>query len=168
MTSRADECTQLPFTSQHQLTMTGRSISEIYFGKWVTLCYQTNLGCRFVASTESCAIFRNSSQFSHSVVSNSLQLPGLQHARPPCPSPAPRVYSNSYPLSRWCSPTISSSVDPFSSCLLSFPASGSFPMSQFFASGGQSIGVSASVPAPGGRAKLRTAGQHGQSLLACA
>ena len=63
----------------------------------------------------------------------------------PCPLPTPGVYSNSHPLSRWCHPTISSSVIPFSSCLQSFPASGSFPMSQFFASGGQSIGVSAST-----------------------
>ena len=69
---------------------------------------------------------------------------GLQHARPPCLSPTPRVYSNSCPLSRWYHPTISSSVIPFSSCLQSFPASGSFPMSQFFTSSGQSIGVSAS------------------------
>ena len=64
----------------------------------------------------------------------------LQHARPPCPSPIPRNYSNSYPLSRWCHPTISPSVIPFSSCLHSFPASGSFQMSHLFASGGQSIG----------------------------
>ena len=70
---------------------------------------------------------------------------GLQHARPPGPSSTPRVYPNSCPLSWWCHPTISSSVDPFSSCLQSFPASGSFLMSQFFASGGQSIGVSAST-----------------------
>jgi len=71
---------------------------------------------------------------------------GLQHARTPCPSPTPRVYSNSCPLSQWCHPTISSSsVVPFSSCLQSFPASGSYPMSQFFASGGQSIAVSASI-----------------------
>ena len=70
---------------------------------------------------------------------------GLQHARPPCPSPTPRVYSNSCPLSRWCHPTISSSVVPFSSRFQSFPASGSFPMSQLFTSGGQSIGVSAST-----------------------
>ena len=69
----------------------------------------------------------------------------LQHARLPCPSPTPRVYSNSCPLSRWCLPTISSSVIPLSSHLQSFPASGSFPMSQLFASGGQSIGVSASA-----------------------
>jgi len=80
-------------------------------------------------------------QFSHSVVSNSLRPHGLQHARPPCPSPTPGVYSNSCPLSQWCHPTISSSVIPFSSCLQSFPASESSPMSQFFESGGQSIGV---------------------------
>ena len=70
---------------------------------------------------------------------------GLQHARPPCPSPTPRVYSKSCPSSWWCHPTISSSVVPCSSCLQSFPPSGSFPMSQFFAPGGQSIGVSASA-----------------------
>ena len=70
---------------------------------------------------------------------------GLQHARPPCPSPTRGVYSNSCPSSRWCHPTISSSVVPFSSCLQSFPASGSFPMSQLFISGGQRIGVSASA-----------------------
>ena len=68
-----------------------------------------------------------------------------QHARPPCPSPTPGVYSNSCPLSQWCQPTISSSVIPFSSHLQFFPASGSFPMSRFFPSGGQSIGVSAST-----------------------
>ena len=70
---------------------------------------------------------------------------GLQHTRLPCPSPTPRAHSNSCPLSRWCGPIISSSVVPFSSCLQSFPASGSFPRSQFFTSGGQSIGVSAST-----------------------
>ena len=70
---------------------------------------------------------------------------GLQHARPPRPSPTPRAYSNSCPSCRWCHPTISSSVIPFSSCLQSFPASGSLPMSQFFVSGGQNIGVSASA-----------------------
>ena len=86
----------------------------------------------------------SSVQFSHSVVSDSLQPQGLQHARPPCPSPTPGLYSNSCPFSQWCHPTISSSVVPFSSHLQSFPASGSFPMSQFFTSGGQSIGVSAS------------------------
>ena len=84
-------------------------------------------------------------QFGLSVMSDSLQLHGLQHARPPCPSPTPKVYSNSCPLSRWCHPTISSSVSPFSSCSQSFPASGSFPVSQFFAAGSQRIGVSASA-----------------------
>ena len=87
----------------------------------------------------------SSVQFSRSVVFDSLWPHGLQHTRPPCPSPTPRVYSNSCPLSWWCHPTISSSVIPFSSCLQSIPASGSFLMSRFFASGGQSIGTSASV-----------------------
>ena len=87
----------------------------------------------------------SSLQFSCSVMSDSLWPHGLQHARPPCPSPTPRVYSNSCPLSHWCHPTLLSSVFPFSSHLQSFPTSGPFPMSQFFTSGGQSIGVSAST-----------------------
>ena len=81
-------------------------------------------------------------QFSFSVLSDSLWPHGLQHARLPCPSPPPRARSNSCPLGQWCHPTISSSVIPFSSCLQSFPASGSFTISQFFASGGRSIGAS--------------------------
>ena len=85
----------------------------------------------------------SSVQFTRSVVSDSLWPHGLQHARLPCPSPTPGVYPNSSPLSWWYHPTISSSVIPLSSCLQSFPASGSFPMSQLFASGGHSIGVSA-------------------------
>ena len=84
-------------------------------------------------------------QFSRSVVSGSLWSHESQHARPPCPSPTPGVYSNPCPLSWWCHPTISSSVVPFSSCPQSFPASGSFPMSQLFPSSGQSTGVSASA-----------------------
>ena len=84
-------------------------------------------------------------QFCRSVVSNSLWPHGLLHARPPCPQLTPRVYSNSCPLSQWCHPTISSSVVPFSSCLQSFPASGSFQMRQFFESGDQSTGASAST-----------------------
>ena len=84
-------------------------------------------------------------QFSRSVMSDSLWPHEPQHARPPCPSPTRRVYSNSCPLSQRCHPTISSSAVLFSSCLQSFPASVSFPVSQFFASGGQSIGVSASI-----------------------
>ena len=87
----------------------------------------------------------SSVQFSRSVVSDSLRPHGLQYARPPRPSPTLGVYSNSCPSSRWCHPTISSSVVPFSSCPQSFPASGSFPMSEFFASGGQSIRVAAST-----------------------
>ena len=84
-------------------------------------------------------------QFSHSVASDSLWPHGLQHTRLACPSPTPGDYSNSCPLSQWCHPTIPSSVVPFSFCPQSFPASGSFQMSQFFTSGGQSIGVSASA-----------------------
>ena len=87
---------------------------------------------------------KSSVQFSCSVVSNSLPPHEPQHLRPLCPSPTPRVYLNSCPLSQWCHPTISSSVVPFS-CPQSFPASGSFQMSQLFTSGGQSIGVSAST-----------------------
>ena len=89
--------------------------------------------------------FEHSVQFS-SVAQSCLTLrPKEQHVRPPCPSPTLGVYTNPCPLSQWCHPTISSSVIPFSSCPQSFPASGSFPMSQLFASGGQSIGVSASA-----------------------
>ena len=90
-------------------------------------------------------ILLSSIQFSHSVVSDSLWPHEQQHTRPPCLSPTPRVYPNSCPSSRWCHPTISSSVLPFSSCPQYFPASGSFPKNQLFAWGGQSIGVSASA-----------------------
>ena len=83
--------------------------------------------------------------FSHSVVSDSLRPHEPQHARPPCPSPTPGVQPKQCPWSWWCHPTISSSIVPFSSCLQSSPASWSFPMSKFFSSGGQSIGVSAST-----------------------
>ena len=86
-----------------------------------------------------------SDQISCSVVSDSLRLHESQHARPPCPSPTPGVHPDSCPLSQWCHPAISSSVVPFSSCLQSFPASRSFPLSQFFTSGGQSIRASASA-----------------------
>ena len=87
----------------------------------------------------------SSVQFSSSVVSDSWRPRESQHTRPPCPSPTHGVYSNSYPSSQWCHPAISSSVVPFCSCPQSFPASGSFPMSQFFAWGGSVIGVSASA-----------------------
>ena len=89
--------------------------------------------------------FVTSVQFSRSVMSDSLQPHELQHTRPPCPSPTPRVYTNPCLSSWWCHPTISSSIVSFSSCLQSFPATGFFQMSQLFASGGQSIGVSAST-----------------------
>ena len=87
----------------------------------------------------------SSVQFSHSVMSNSLRPHKPQHTRPPCPSPTPGVHPNPCPLSQWCHPAISSSVIPFSSCLQSFPASGSFQMSQLFTSGDQNVGVSAST-----------------------
>ena len=101
------------------------------------LCWQSGL-CFLISCL--CSV-----QFSRSVVSNSLRRHELQHARPPCPSPTPRVHPNSCPLSQWCHPAISSSVVPFSASLQSFQALGSLPMSQFFISGGQSIGVSALV-----------------------
>ena len=91
------------------------------------------------------AVTLSSVQFSHSVMSGSLRPHRLQHARLPCPSLTPGAYSNSCPSCRWCHPTISSSVIPFSAHLQSFPASGSFQMSRFFASDGQSIGISASA-----------------------
>ena len=87
----------------------------------------------------------SSVQFSRSIVSDSLRPHEPQHARPPCPSPTPGVHPNPCPLNQWCHPTISSSVFPFTSFPLSLPASRSFPMSQFFPSGGQSIGISAST-----------------------
>ena len=103
---------------------------------WVTLLPWGN------PTLESIAL---SVQFSLSVVSDSLWPHGRQHARLPCPSQTPGACSNSCLSSQWCHPTILSSVSPFSSCLLSFPALGSFPMSQFFASGGQSTGALASA-----------------------
>ena len=89
--------------------------------------------------------FSISVQFTRSVVSDTLRSHEPQHARPPCPSPTPGVYPNSCPLSQWCHPTISSSVVPFSTCAQPYPALGSFQMSQLIVSGGQSIGVSASI-----------------------
>ena len=100
------------------------------FCKW---CHQ-NLGIALISQLV---------QFSRSVVSNSLRPHELQHARPPCPSPTSKVHSDSHPSSRWCHPAISCSVIPFSSCPQSLPASESFPVSQLFACGGQSTGVSA-------------------------
>ena len=108
---------------------------------------ESPLNCKEIQSVhsrdQSWNFWRKSVQFSHSVVSHYLWPHESQHTRPPCPSPTPGVHSDWCPLSRWCNPAISSSVVPFSSCPQFFPASGSFPMSQLFTRGGQSIGVSA-------------------------
>ena len=122
---------------------------------WVTNTVKLQNNCKetgnFLGSknlyldVNECARMWSSVQFSHSVMSDSLRPHESQHARPPCPSPTPGVHPNPYPLSQWCHPTISSSVIPFSSCLQSLPASECFPMSQLFAWGSQSIGVSASA-----------------------
>ena len=127
------------------------SLSCVPFGSilsWVIELSECNKPkfTRIGSKSLHCKWFQFSSvQFSHSVVSDSLWPHESQHARPPCPSPTPGVHPNSCALSWWCHPGISSSVIPFSSCPKSFPASGSFPMSQLFAWGGQSIGVSASA-----------------------
>ena len=107
--------------------------------------WQIKTRASFLPSQHCLCLLGLSVQFSCSVVSDSLWPHGLQHTRPPCPSPTPRACSKSCPLSQWCHPTISSSVVPFSSHLQSFPATGSFPMNQFFVSGGQSTGVSSSA-----------------------
>ena len=122
--------------------------SSFYTSVQLTLSHSEGLGLadsiqvKLLWDLQSC--YRNI-QFS-SVTQSCLTLRShwLQHAKPPCPSPTPRDYSDSCPLSWWCHPTILSSVVPFSSCPQSFPASGSFPMSKLFRSGGQSIGISAS------------------------
>ena len=107
-------------------------------------CIQASILTRLLKILLELKLFQFSSvQFSCSVVSDSLRPHESQHARPPCPSPIPRVHSNSRPSSQWCHPAISSSVVPFSSCPQSLPASESFPMNQLFACGGQSTGVSA-------------------------
>ena len=117
-------------------------------GAWRAMVHKvakSQIQLKWLSTAHITEIQFSSFQFSCSVMSDSFGPRGLQHARPPCPSPTPRVYPNSYPSSQWCHPTISSSVIPFSSRLQSFPASGSFQMSQFFLSGGRSIGVSALV-----------------------
>ena len=114
-------------------------------GKEYILLYSLKR-CKTLLKTWDLVYHFSSVQFSCSVMSDSLQLHELKHTRPPCPSPTPGVHPNSCPLSRWCHPAISSSVVPFSSCPQSLPASEFFPMSQLFAWGGQSIGVSALAP----------------------
>ena len=113
------------FAVEESVHILALNLSQLFF-RSVHSVWDQNL-IFIICTLQFCIIV--SVQFSHSVVSNSLQPHGLQHARPPCPSPTPGVYSDSCPLSRWCHPTISSSVVPFSSCLQSFPASGSFPVS---------------------------------------
>ena len=127
-----------PFSSRSSQPRNWTRVSCIaggFFTNWAmreaSSTYYIYIGVQFSSIAQSCPTL--------------LWTHGLQHTRPPCPSPTPGVYSNSCALSQWCHPTISSSVIPFSSCLQSFPASGSFQMSQFFTSGGQSIGVSASA-----------------------
>ena len=117
-------------------------VFQAWFGYFAYVSYLPH-GTKSIVLNQ-CLRF-SSVQFSCSIVAESLQPHGLQHTRLPCPSPTPGTYSNSCPLSSWCHPTITSSVVPFSSCLQSFPAVGSFPVSQFFISGGKSIGVSASA-----------------------
>ena len=114
----------------------------------VTFFLTLSISCELLKSRVQLLFLDPSVQFSRSVMSDSLQPHEPQHARPPCPSPVPRVYPNPCPLSWWCHPTISSSVVPFSSCLQAFPASGSFQMSQLSSLSGQSIGVSASTSVP--------------------
>ena len=128
----------LPINSKHYFAMAGMKINSIT----LSICMLSSYLMPLLILTTTLI---GSVHFSCSVMSDSQWPHGQQHARLPCPSPTPGACSNSSPLSRWCHPTISSSVVPFSSLLQSFPASGSFPSCQFFASGGQSIGVSASA-----------------------
>ena len=121
----------LPYAIKEMFLMTSLIFTTLLYGR-----------IRFVLNG---TVNITSVQFSRSVMSNSFRPHGLQHTRPPCPSPTPGVHPDSCPSSRWCHPTISSSVIPFSSCSQSFSASGSFPMSQLFTSGGQSIEASASA-----------------------
>ena len=148
----------IPWTATHQASLSFTislnlfkliSIESVMLSNHLILC------CLFLllpsifpsirAISNELALCISSVQFSCSVVSDFLRPHELQHTRPPCPSPTPRVHTNPCPSSQWCYPTISSSVIPFSSCPQSFPASGSFQMSQLFASGADSIGVSASA-----------------------
>ena len=123
---------------------TGPTLFVLASPHWRWSCCTMNFENQFLRMTN-LASYGQSVQFSCSVVSDSLRTQGLQDARLPCLSPTPGIYPNSCPSHQWCYPTISSSVIPFSSCIQSFPVSGSFPVSQFFTSGGQSIGVSAST-----------------------
>ena len=124
-------------SSLKQLRITSQWIIANIFLEIHTHTFLKSIGLKFMGHKESSSV-----QFSHSVVSDSLRPHESQHTRPPCPSPTPRVHWDSRPSSQWCHPAISSCVVPFSSCPQSLPASESFPMSQLFAWGGQSTGVS--------------------------
>ena len=156
MASRARHCSTVPLNRERsKSSISGGVCSYIYtlikisteyhvlnletIWKFSTLLSKWKLRLQFYYFTLTLSLF------SCSVVSDSLWPHGRQHARPPCPSPSPETCANVCPLSQWYHPTISSSVIPFYSCLLSFPASGSFPLSQFFASDGQSNGTSTSI-----------------------
>ena len=128
------------YFKKQQLTCLGTNVCLLYL---VLLCHLSRSRSKARQLLIGYSLKPSSVQFRHSVMFNCLWPHGLQHTRLSCPLPIPRVCSNSCPSNRWCHPTISSSVVPFSSCLQSFPASESFLMSQVFASGGQSIGVSA-------------------------
>ena len=125
----------MPFMISHGKTLLNQNFQLPYLGLVVDLCLVFADHLKYLPVL----------QFSHSVMSDSLQTHGLQHTRPPCPSPTPGAYSNSHPSRWWCHPTISSFAIPFFSRLQSFPTSASFQVSQFFTSGDQSIEVSASA-----------------------
>ena len=128
----------------HPLSYKGMAYIYIYIYIYILYIHSTSLYLHTFIYVCTCMLSCFSSvQFRHSVVSESLRPHELQHARPPCPSPTPGVHSNSGPSSQWCHPAISSSIVPFSSCPQSLPASESIPMSQLFAWGSQSTGVSA-------------------------
>ena len=140
----------LPGESHGQRSLVGYIHGVTKHWTWLkrlsTAQHSTIIALLMVKDREAwCAAVQFQFQFSRSVVSDSLRPDEPQHTRPPCPSPTPRVYPKPCPSSRWCHPTISSSVVPFSSCPQSFPASGSLQMSQLFESGGQSTGASASI-----------------------
>ena len=150
---RLSESTRI-WASCHRANSHWLPILHIVIYIYIFLCYILNSSHRLLPllCAQVCFLYLHlhsvqlsSVQFSRSVMSESLPPHELQHTRPPCPSPTPGVHSNSRPSSRWCHPAISSSVIPFSSCPQSLPASESFPMSQLFAWGGQSTGVSASA-----------------------
>ena len=131
---------------KHRHTCKNSSVFSIKLNIWIISSIHHSLDFLFLFKFTFLSLFvLTSVQFSRLVMSDSLQPHERQHTRPPCPSPTPGVHPNPCPLSRWCHPTISSSVIPFSSCPQSFLASGSFQMNQLFASGSQSIRVSASI-----------------------